>query len=81
MEDLGLLSFLCLWLLFAILIAIWAGKIGRNVFLAILGSILFSPLVVAIYYLIVGDANKCPYCKSGIPSDAIVCKHCGRTIS
>ena len=27
-----------------------------------------------------GDTKKCPYCAEYVKQDAIVCKHCGRTL-
>lgn len=27
-----------------------------------------------------GDTKKCPYCAEYVKHDAIVCKHCGRTL-
>jgi len=74
------LMWLFLWIVFTVLVAIWANNLGRSVGLAILGCLIFSPLIVAIYYLIVGSSSKCPHCKGNIPKDASVCKHCGREI-
>ncbi|HRU38416.1 MAG TPA: zinc ribbon domain-containing protein [Candidatus Goldiibacteriota bacterium] len=75
MEAIIVLFF---WIIATILVVIWAGKLGRSIFLAVIGCVFLSPLIVGIYYLIVGSANKCPHCRAGIPKDATVCRHCGR---
>jgi hypothetical protein len=55
------------WIILAILIGIWASKLHRSVFWGVVGSIFLSPLVVGIYYLIVGPKQpqrpviKAPY--------------------
>jgi len=76
-----ILTMFFLYIVFTVLVAIWANNLGRSVGLAILGCIIFSPLIVAVYYLIVGSVNKCPFCKSNIPKDATACSHCGREVT
>ena len=63
-----------------VLVAIWVKKLGRNMVLALLGCFLFTPLIVALYYLIVGSITKCLYCKADIIKGATVCQWCGKDI-
>jgi len=69
-----------LWIVFSVLVGVWANSLGRSVGWAIVGSLLLSPVIVGLYYLIVGSASKCPHCKGSIPKDVVACKHCGRDI-
>ena len=69
------------WIVFTILVGVLASTKDRS-FLgwAFLAAII-SPILAGIILLIVGSARRCPYCRGGIPSDAIVCKHCGRDLT
>ena len=76
------MEFVFVYILFAILIGVWAAKLNRSVILGILGAIFFSPLIVGIYYLIVGQANtkKCPHCTEMVNQEAKVCRFCGKEL-
>jgi len=79
------MEFLFFWIIFTVLIGIWASNLGRNVFLCILGSLLLSPMLVAIYLLIAGKSDelykKCPQCAELVKKEALVCKHCGSKLT
>lgn len=74
------MNFVVIYIIFVALIGYWASTVGRNVVLCVLGAILFSPLVVAIYLLIAGKSKnmfkKCPSCAELVKKEAVICKHC-----
>ena len=83
------------WLIFAILVGVFAGKKGRSGIGYFFLAVILSPLIGLIILLIAGenrekaeekkitsgDFKKCPFCAELIKSEAVVCKHCGREIS
>ncbi|MFH0887199.1 MAG: hypothetical protein V1843_03425 [bacterium] len=68
------------WLLFTVLVCVWASNLGRSAILAFLVCVFLGPIFPAIYFLIVGSAYKCPYCKGGIPKGITRCRHCGSAV-
>jgi hypothetical protein len=79
------------WLVFTILVGVLAAKRGQSVFVAVILSVLFSPLMGFIYVLVMGTneeelaekavfsgvMRKCPACAELVKAEASVCKHCG----
>lgn len=82
-------GFLIVWLLFGFLCAsIWSKKGGNGfvgliigLFLGIIGLIVVAvatPSGTGGGGSASGITRECPYCKSRIPPDALVCRHCQR---
>lgn len=70
------------WIMFSILIGVWAARWERRGFVYFLAALFFSPVLIALFMLIEGrGGKKCPACKEMILSDALKCKHCGETFS
>jgi len=69
------------WLIFAILVGVWASSKGRSFLGWMLLAILFSPLLASLLLLIKGSARRCPFCRGGVPKEALVCRHCGRNLA
>ena len=79
------------WIVFSVLVGIFAKSKGRSNagFFAL--SLLISPLIAFIIALMLppvrakadehalksGELRKCPFCAELIRSEAIACKHCG----
>lgn len=84
-----------LWLFFAVLVGMYAAKIGRSGLGWFLLAALISPLLAFLLCLVLGPikANpatgipsqetrvKCPDCRELILQDARVCKHCGAKLT
>jgi hypothetical protein len=82
---------ICFWVVFCILVAVWAGNWGRSSGLYFFGALICSPLLAAIALLVegknvkavesnaiaAGDQKKCPYCAELIKKEAVKCRHCG----
>jgi hypothetical protein len=82
------------WVIFAILVAVYAEKKGRSGVGFFFLAVLLSPLIAFIIVLIAGenrpkaeerqinsgDFRKCPFCAELIKPEALVCKHCGRDL-
>lgn len=79
------------WLVFAILVGVWAGNWGRSGFGYFLLAALLSPLLGALILLVAGkkqavvetravesgELKKCPACAELVRAEARKCKHCG----
>ena len=66
------------YLLFVVLIGIWAAKLDRSVLIFVLVGVVLSPVVAGIILLILGNNNpKCPSCKGYVDPTASKCKNCG----
>ena len=69
-----------LWIVFALLIGVWANSINRSGIIWGLVSLIISPLITGIILLIAGSNHpNCPVCKEVVKAGALVCKHCGQT--
>lgn len=79
-----------MWLVFAILVGVYASSKGRSGFGFFLIAIILSPLIGLIIALVVapnnkviddkaldsGDMKKCPHCAELVKAEAKICKHC-----
>lgn len=66
------------WLLGCFAIAAWAKSYNRGTGNWFLVSLVFSPLIAAIFLLASGsNAKKCPKCAESVRPEAMKCKHCG----
>ncbi|QOL24967.1 zinc ribbon domain-containing protein [Thalassotalea sp. LPB0316] len=71
--------FVLLWVLFTLLIIVWAKRWNHSVILWGITSLIISPLITGVILLIVGSAHpKCPSCKEVVKSGSRICKHCGQ---
>jgi len=87
-------EFIIFWLIFAILVAVYAGKQGRSGIGYFFLAVLLSPIIAFVILIIAGenrekaeekkidsgDFRKCPFCAELIKPEAVVCKHCGRDL-
>ncbi len=93
---------LVVWVFFAALVGVSAGGRGRSGFGWFLLALIFSPILMIIFLLVLpnlaergrqaaavtqaGDAitpethTRCPDCREWVRRDAVVCKHCRRTL-
>lgn len=66
------------WLVFAVLVGVWASSWERSGVGYFLGSLALSPFVAGIFLLLSGKAGrKCPKCAEMVKMEAKKCKHCG----
>ncbi len=71
--------FVAIWILFAVLVAVWASRWNHSAILWGIISIIISPLIAGVILLIVGsDHPKCPACKEVVKVGSRICKHCGQ---
>jgi Na+/H+-dicarboxylate symporter len=82
--------FIIAWLIFAVLVGVYASSKGRSGFGFFLIAALLSPLIGFIIALVVspigskveqnaleaGDMKKCPSCAELVKIEAKLCKHC-----
>jgi hypothetical protein len=66
-----------IWLAVCALVAWFAYSRGRNPWLAGLLSVVFSPILMFIAYLIMGNGFRCPQCDEKVRKLARTCKNCG----
>ncbi len=74
------------WILISFIVAF----IGRDRKIGyggtVLLSLLLSPIIGAIFALASprktdeGNTKKCPFCAENVKVDAMICKHCGRSL-
>lgn len=81
------------WIVLSIAVGIWAGKWGRDEGGWFFWSLFLSPLLTGLILLASGrDEDKlqsqeleagrlkvCQFCAETIKSEAIICKHCGKS--
>lgn len=76
------MEFLLFWVVFVVLIGIWAHKWNRNAFGWAVLSFFISPLLGALFLLASGvDGNRCLACTKTMRKEAVVCGSCGRSIA
>ena len=86
--------YIILWVVFSILVALYAFARGHstiNVFGFLLLGLVFSPLIALIAAALIppsdkslidkGLAKKCPHCAELVKPEADVCSHCGRDMT
>lgn len=71
----GLFAF---WILFGVVTALIARNKGEPVITAFIVGIILGPIGLIIIFLIAG--KKCPYCKSRIHTEAIICPKCQQNL-
>jgi phosphotransferase system glucose/maltose/N-acetylglucosamine-specific IIC component len=78
------------WLIFAILVGVYASNKGRSGIGFFLLAVITSPLIGFIIALVVspntkvaeekalssGEMKKCPHCAELVKVEATICKHC-----
>ncbi len=70
------------WLVFCVLVGIWAARRDRNAIGWGLLAFVISPLIAGILLLIVGEGRtaRCPFCAERVKQAARVCPHCQRDL-
>lgn len=76
MEIFGTIFWICL----AIACGLWAGRLGRNSFGWFLLAFFLSPVIAAVFLVVLGSTRRCPHCGGGVPQEVVACKHCGRDL-
>lgn len=84
------MSFFIIWICLGIVGAMISSNKGNSGCAGFLLGVLLGPIGLLITFFDsdnedakrrkTGDTKKCPYCAEYVKGDAIVCKHCGRTI-
>ena len=85
------MTFLFIWFCFGIVGAMIAGGKGNSGCGGFVLGVLLGPIGLLIAFFSsdnddkkrekTGDVKKCPYCAEYVKEDAVVCKHCGRTLN
>ncbi|MFC1234438.1 hypothetical protein [Vibrio sp. F74] len=84
-----------MWLVFAVLVGVYASNKGRSGVGLFFVSLILSPIIGLIIALIMspnqdkveqssiasGDMKKCPLCAELVRSEASVCKHCSAELT
>ena len=78
------------WICCGVLGAMIANNKGNSGCVGILLGLILGPIGLLLTFFSsdnkdelrrrTGDTKKCPYCAEFVKSDAIVCKHCGRSL-
>ena len=71
-----------LWVLFALIVGLVASReFGRSGPLWFALSLMFSPIVGAVLFLLPPQRTPCPFCAELIKPTAQVCRFCSRPVS
>jgi len=84
------MEFLLIWIGFGFVGSMIANRKGNGGCVGFILGILLGPLGLLIAFFSTdneiekrrrtGDTKKCPYCAEYVKQEAVVCKHCGRTL-
>jgi hypothetical protein len=84
------MTFIIIWICLGIVGAMIASNKGNSGCGGFVLGVLLGPIGLLITFFSsdnddvkrqkTGDTKKCPYCAEYVKADAIVCKHCGRTL-
>ena len=70
------------WILFSFAVILLANRFDRSGVGWFLISLVVSPLIAAIFLVIIGHAGKkCPSCAETVKKEATICRHCGYELS
>lgn len=89
------MEFFLFWIVFTVLVGVFANAKKRSVLGWCFISLIFSPLVAFLFLLVlptvkpeepnlelvVAEERICPYCAEPIKRAAIKCKHCGSDVA
>jgi hypothetical protein len=84
------MTYLIIWICLGIVGAMIADSKGNNGCGGFILGVLLGPIGLLITYFSSdneinkqqkrGNTKKCPYCAEFVKNEAVVCKHCGRTL-
>lgn len=85
-----MIYYIITWICFSIISAMIASNKGNSTVVGFLLGVLLGPIGVLISWAASnnteelrkrnGENKKCPYCAEYVKDDALICKHCGRTL-
>lgn len=84
------MTFVIIWICFGIVGSMISSSKGNSGCGGFVLGVLLGPIGLLISFFSsdnteakrkqTGNTKKCPYCAEYVKTDAIVCKHCGRTL-
>jgi len=69
-----------IWLVCGIISAMIGARKGAA-FVSFVAGVFLGPFGILIALFSKGNRITCPFCKELVHKDAVVCKHCGRTLA